>query len=247
LTPVYDLTVHWTDDEARQQIAAALNAVMKAIARLDQHYQRIKSNPSKIQRDYPFQTSCVDQAGVRTNFTYTGRIGGKLVFTAVSEGGELLVVKFTRQYSETAHHFLADLGHAPALRAVNSLHGGWKVILMAQSRYTHLDSSALSLDNESRLTIKQKVLEIVEKLHAQELVHGDIRQVNILVDQSTLGSPDGVSVHIIDFDWAGQAGRAKYPLRINTQSIRRPRDVAGGVLITKTHDLGMIDLLFYSV
>jgi len=60
LTPIYDLTVHGTDDKARQQIAATLNAVLKAIVRLDQHYQSFQLNRSDIQREYPFHTSFVD-------------------------------------------------------------------------------------------------------------------------------------------------------------------------------------------
>jgi len=246
LTPVYDLTVHWTNDKARKSIASALDAVLKAIDRLDQHYKRIKSTPREIQREYPFQTSFVDCTGLQTKFTYISRIDSKLVFNAVSEKGDNLVVKFTRQYSEAAHHFLADLGHAPALRAINDVHGGWKMIVMEYSRYIRLDAIDF-LDCDTRLTIKQRVKEIIEKLHSQDLVHGDIRQVNILVDTSTLGSSEGVSLQLLDFDWAGQVGVAKYPERVNTKTIRRPRDVAGGKLITKPQDLEMIDLLFYSV
>ncbi|GJJ11044.1 hypothetical protein Clacol_005275 [Clathrus columnatus] len=247
LTPVYDLTVHWMDDEARHKIAATLDAVLKTVARLDRYYLSVKSTPTKIQTEYPFWTAFVNSTGSRTHFTYIGRVSGKLIFNVVSETNDNLIVKFTRQYSETVHRFLANLKHAPLLLAVNDVGGGWKMVVMEYSQYTRLDSSALRLNDESRRTIKQQVQEIVKKLHAQELVHGDIRQVNILVDKKTLDNPKNILIHLVDFDWAGQAGIAKYPLRINTRSIRRPSDVAGGTLITKSHDLAMIDFLFYSV
>jgi hypothetical protein len=52
---------------------------------------------------------------------------------------------------------------------------------------------------------------------------------------------------LIDFDWAGRAGEVKYPLNINTKTIRPPMDATGGTKITKSHDLQMIELLFYSI
>ena len=220
---------------------------MKAIDRIDQHYRSIKESPqNEIQHDYPFQTSFVDCMGLRTNFTYTDRINSNLVFDAVSisEAKDRLIVKFVRQYSEDAHRFLDDLGYAPTLRAINSISGGWKMIVMDYSRYTELSKVTAELDNITKLAIKQRVKEIIEKLHAKELVHGDIRQANILVDRTTLGSPEGVSLQLIDFDWAGPAGAVKYPMRLNTKTVRRPKHVAGGKLITKSDDLEMIDLLF---
>ena len=92
-------------------MAAILNAVWKAIPQINQHYKSVKSARNEIQCEYPFQRSFVNSTNVRTEFTYEGRIGSKLVFTAVTETREGLIIKFTRQYSEDAHRFLADLGH----------------------------------------------------------------------------------------------------------------------------------------
>ncbi|KAN0069950.1 hypothetical protein V8E54_012256 [Elaphomyces granulatus] len=245
LTPIYDLTTHWTDEKMRQQIAVALGAVLKTIPTLNQHYQRINESPrTKIQNEYPFQNSYVDHTGLCTEFTYTSRIQNKLVFKAVSKANDDLVIKFTRRYSSTAHGFLASLGHAPAIRAINDIPGGWKMIVMESSPYTLLYDLCPILDDKTRSAIKETVKEVTGKLHLQELVHGDIRQANILVSERTLNSPEGISFHLIDFDWAGPAGAVKYPMGVNIETIRRPRDVAGGKLITKSHDLEMINLLF---
>ena|ERR1700722_6925651 len=144
----------------------------------------------------------------------------------MSEAGEGLVIKFTKQYSETAHIVLADLMHAPALRGVYELPGGWKMIVMERSQLTQLNR--LILDDASK-TIESEVRRVAKELHKADLVHGDIRQVNILVDEKSLHSSSGVSIHFIDFDWAGPAGKARYPLDINTKTIQRPHGVMGGI------------------
>jgi hypothetical protein len=97
---------------------------------------------------------------LRANFVYTDCINGKLLFNAVTEGGDdTIVVKFTRRYSETVHHFLARQGHAPALRAVNHIPGGWKMVVMDRSKYIQLGdfNLTLKLRDETRLAIRREL------------------------------------------------------------------------------------------
>lgn len=217
------------------------------ITRLDDHYRFIRTYKEEVQHEYPFENSYVDDTGSRTRFTYTERISNTFVFRAVSETKEDLIIKFTKRYSESAHRFLADLGHAPNLKAINVISDGWQMIVMDSSPYIRLYDLNPILNNTTKLAIKQKVKDVTEKLHLKDIVHGDIRQANILVDKITLGScPEGICLHLIDFDWAGKVGTAEYPMEVNTQTVQRPADVAGGTLVTKSHDLQMIDLLFSS-
>jgi tRNA A-37 threonylcarbamoyl transferase component Bud32 len=52
--------------------------------------------------------------------------------------------------------------------------------------------------------VKLKVRKVVEELHAEGFVHGDVRDTNILIDRRLLGDTDDVKIHLIDFhDWAG--------------------------------------------
>jgi hypothetical protein len=44
---------------------------------------------------------------------------------------------------------------------------------------------------------------------------------------------------LIDFDWAGEAGVAKYPANMNPD-IRWPEGAVDGQLIQKAHDLEML-------
>ena len=49
---------------------------------------------------------------------------------------------------------------------------------------------------------------------------------------------------LIDFDWAGKDGEVTYPHTINLSGdIGWPRDVKGGGLIEKSHDLEMLGIL----
>ena len=88
--------------------------------------------------------------------------------------------------------------------------------------------------------LQQMVTELVASFHAQNLVHGDIRDSNLLVrvKDRKLG------MKLIDFDWGGREGAARYPVLINKSSVTRPLDVTGGQLITTDHDLEMVKYIF---
>ena len=72
-------------------------------------------------------------------------------------------------------------------------------------------------------------MSIVRTLHEGGFVHGDIRDANLLIDRASLASDD-VTIHLIDFDWAGCVGEAKYPIGMNCETVRRPEGIEGGSL-----------------
>ena len=55
--------------------------------------------------------------------------------------------------------------------------------------------------------VKSRLIEAMEALHSNRFVHGDLRLQNVLVV--------GDSVRIVDFDWAGLEGTARYPKELN--------------------------------
>jgi serine/threonine protein kinase len=248
LTPTYDLTTHWTDEITRNAIASSLDAFRNTIDRLEGYYKNLKTLAlaPPVVRMFPYPTSYKDEKGQEIKFTYRSRIDRKLVFSASVDGSvenEDLCVKFTKRYSEEAHQFLANLGYAPKLRKVTSLPADWTMVVMDFSQYHGLfDLFLPSLESAS--LIKSKIRDIIQKLHDNGFVHGDIRNTNILVDPKTLTTKDGCSVHLIDFDWAGRDQEVKYPARVNNISVRRPDGVSDGELITKSHDMEMVSYLF---
>ncbi len=65
----------------------------------------------------------------------------------------------------------------------------------------------------------------------------DIRKPNILVSSS-----DNTDFRLIDFDWAGRHGTARYPSKINPE-IPWPEGVDVHALIEFEHDVQMLDYL----
>lgn len=247
LTPLFDLTTHWMDDLGRRAIAAGLHAFLNTVKRIEAHYASLPT--LRLQdRTYPYKTDYQDSSGQQISFRYTSQYPGKLVFRATTETADssLLCVKFARQYSETTHRFLSRLGHAPTFRAIVALPGGWYMIVMDYTQYVSLENPTVVFSDHSRDKVKLKVMEIVQNLHDNNLVHGDIRPANILADLETLAESKSCAIHIIDFDWAGTIGEAKYPLRVNTKTVLRPEGASDGQLITAAHDIEMVRLLWTS-
>ena len=120
---------------------------------------------------------------------------------------------------------------------------------MAQSKYEMLHAMKNlepKLSEEQKSRIKKKLNDVIAMLHGNDYVHGDLRDANILVDRNSLDTGD-VQVHIVDFDWAGREKEVKYPLGVNTSTVKRPDGVDGDEFITKEHDNKMInDYLFPS-
>ena len=253
LSPGLELTTNWTKRDARNAIASYFDAVIVAIETIQAHYVSIKTEARVTQahsehsiqeaRRYPSLTSYNDD-GQETRFTYDERLDeDKLVFSATVNppGSGKCIVKFTWQYSVPAHNYLASHGLAPRIRKCIGIPGEWTAVVMDESKYQVLYGLQLSMAEQHK--VKCKVQSIVQTLHEGGFVHGDIRDTNILIDRASLASKD-TKVHLIDFDWAGCAGEAKYPMEMNCQTVRRPAGVKGGEIITQQHDIEMISYLF---
>ncbi len=257
LTPLFDLSTHWKETKARWTIAASLDAFMVAANSIEAHYKSIeaeaKVNPTPPEgynldlqkaRGYPFLTSYEDN-GREINFMYNERLHDeKLVFSASivnQPDSDEFVVKFTPWYSEDAHNCLGSYDLAPRLRRCVRISADWIAVIMDKSKY--LVPFDLILSDEDNEKVRHKVTSVVRMLHQEGFVHGDIQQTNILIDVESLTSDD-VKIHLIDFDWAGPIGEAKYPADVNRITMRRPDGVEGGGFITEQHDIEMASFLF---
>ncbi|KAI0252353.1 hypothetical protein BJV78DRAFT_1281708 [Lactifluus subvellereus] len=211
---------------------AGLSAFMNTVRRIEAHYLRVPDLPPR-KGSYPYPTSYIeDETGQQINFKYEKRFPEKLVFSARAdaEGIGPLIVKFARRYSAEAHKLLARLGHAPRLHAVTTLPGSWVMVVMNFSLYPSLDDLTVLLSDRSRQKVLSKVTDIVQALHKNHLVHGDIRSTNLLVDDQTLARDEDLVIHLLDFDWAGRIGEVKYPMGVNTETMTRPAGVAGAII-----------------
>ncbi|EPZ31380.1 Tyrosine-protein kinase domain-containing protein, partial [Rozella allomycis CSF55] len=160
------------------------------------------------------------------NFTYKDQIHPeKLLFKIELDDKSNAIVKFTKTYHLQSHRLLADAGFAPKVIYYEEILAGWKAIIMEDvSDYYH---HALELSLSAKKNLRFAIETI---LHANNFVHGDLRNSNVLVNNDQ-------DICILDFDWAGQTGQARYPIFINIDENLWHSDVRPGGVIREEHDL----------
>jgi hypothetical protein len=145
---------------------------------------------------------------------------------------QVVLVKFTHQYSPELHHFCAERYHAPKLLGYGTVPGGWKVVVMEFVEHDR--------DQRARYALKhwvkweQDLTRLVQDFHGRGLVHGDLRVANFMIPTK---QPE--TIKLIDFDWAGEAGKVYFPnSRLNEELADETRD---DLLITKAHDIRVLN------
>lgn len=191
-----------------------------------------------------------------SRFDFEGRLSGEYrcaIFLGTLRG-QGVVIKFCEAYGVRAHRLLADQDPplAPKLHLAVGVRGGLTMVVMdrvdgrnAHSRFLRFDSqdpysSSLGVENSSWDAVKADVKKAVDLLHAADLVFGDLRRPNILVIQRprTGDASYCEGGMLVDFDWAGPAGQARYPSSLNDSGdIDWAEGVTAGALIEKQHDL----------
>jgi serine/threonine protein kinase len=169
------------------------------------------------------------------------------VFKAqVLDDSKFIVVKFVRRYNEEAHALLANFNLAPQLYYVEpepqqSFATGQILVRrprMIVMEYVDGDSPRDAFYHEKPpQNFFDDINEAIEKLHQKDLVFGDLRGPNIIVGERG-------NVKLIDFDWCGEAGKARYPPDLNDSStIGWHPGVKKQGLMEKEHDVWMQDVL----
>eukprot|EP01035_Chromulina_nebulosa_P019065 gene19065-24887_t len=112
---------------------------------------------------------------------------------------------------------------------------GWKVIVME-----YLDPNLFNIfvpTTESLPLLRG----IIDCLHANNYVHGDIRNVNVLMSKSN--ELDRMRICLINFDWSGIENKTTYPsfMSLNNEVVDWPDDVSCNKPLKKDHDNYMFD------
>lgn len=105
----------------------------------------------------------------------------------------------------------------------------------------YIDGSTLAaakcdMDEETKERVRSQVKRALEILHDCGLVFGDLRFPNIIITKEG-------KVRLIDFNWAGEEGQAKYPSLISPE-ISWPEGVKALAVIEREHDLDMLTRIF---
>ena len=195
-------------------------------------------------------------------------VPGKLVFLASKRdaaGVQQVVVKFTQRYGSDTHKAWAEAGLVPQLiEEPTKLQGGWEQVQteylspvidkeeasgwLPMQHLLHANPSVLPdhilrllpSPEESKLLLPraQELLSAAQKVmvDGQPAAHGDACPDNILV---FMRSRRIIELRLIDLDWAG---KAEYPILLNTKSIQWPRGVAAGQALQQNHVVELLNL-----
>ncbi|HEV7737793.1 MAG TPA: hypothetical protein VGO47_10545 [Chlamydiales bacterium] len=230
-----DLTFHTSDEEAYVRLARHLLALKNGVEDLGRRYTLGHSSTDEL-ISYPYPrsfSSTFDGKRTCIPFEYEMRLHGRRIYRARCTAMGSICVKFSRRYGVEVHRWCAARGIAPQFMAIEELQGGWYMVVMENLHgdWCNLDSLIYPHVGGLRATLQ----EYIKALHAEKMVHGDIRDANIMVYEDKF--------MLLDFDWAGIVGEVYYPPLLNKNPrLGRPVDVEPGALILPEHDDFMIRL-----
>ena len=90
--------------------------------------------------------------------------------------------------------------------------------------------------------LRAEIWRVVEVLHGEGFVHGDIRDVNMMTRHQWSSEEDARNVLLLDFDWAGRQDTTEYPPNVNP-GVGRHEEAKDGALIKQEHDRFMVDCI----
>ncbi|KAM6489346.1 hypothetical protein JOM56_015247 [Amanita muscaria] len=216
-------------------------ALRRALGDLRQYYGRLPHQMSSS-RFFPSVRSYTLPSGVTVNLDYVVLLSpddSRAIYLARQADGKEVVVKFSLTYNTRAHRLLADHGLAPELiydGTEGLRYGGLLMIVMDYVKGgTTLSKFLHSSPHQDRLdAVIKSVKKAIALLHAENLVFGDLRTPNILVDDD--------DVKLIDYDWCGVHQVDRYPFIIG-DAIEWANGVGPLAMMDKDHDLYMLDRL----
>ena len=125
------------------------------------------------------------------------------------------------RYSEEVHRALADEGIAPLLHGTALVTGAPSAIIMEYldplSGWTTLQDY-IKAHREIKISIEHPALvRLLNTLKEKRIVHGDLRPHNIMCRPrpDTGTGEHELEIKVVDFDWAGRLGSAKYPANMD--------------------------------
>lgn len=136
-------------------------------------------------------------------------------------------VKFVSStYGEDPHNLLAGAKYAPSLIWCGPVVGNRRMAIveaLIRARFPACQSE------RDIALVERDIIAAKNLLHANNYVHGDLRVPNMLIS--------GRRAYLIDFDWSGEIGKARYPRDLNKDvTWPLPADLLRRSYISKTDD-----------
>ncbi|KAJ7044904.1 hypothetical protein C8F04DRAFT_906437, partial [Mycena alexandri] len=227
LTPMLSCRSDGADDRSLRDLVSAFRAaiVLRHHIRKDTaHMEPPTSTAVGPPQTFPNVARCAGWGGPSApavEFTLKRELRpsvaspNRLLFVAEVPGKQDVVVKFTRTYSPELHDFCHKEEHAPALLGFERLPGGWYVVVMdylSEDQWLPLSSLMGSISEDNRKAAREQIERLANKFHTAGWVHGDLRTANMLAQSEWMTEGTATSLlQIIDFDWSGKAGSARWP------------------------------------
>ena len=221
-------------------------AVSQALFDLKVYYRNLEPTVTPMPyRLFPNPTYLSNKPSQKLTFTsrfhYEGRLSddyARSLFRANYGEGEMeeeVLVKFCEHYHADGHRKVAAANYAPKLFYCEQILGG---VIMVVMKFIDGSNSHYRFKHQ---VLPPKILDdvrnAVNELHDATLVFGDLRRPNIIIHKTS----DGERAMLVDFDWVGQDGEARYPASLNdTGSIIWPAGVKPSGIMRMEHDDEMI-------
>ena len=214
LTPTLSCVTSAGEGDDRKALYAAFDGAFTLLRRIDEDVKNFIANPPSLKIQYedrrlPYVSALpkYDAPGeIRFKILrpHPGKQDHRHLYIAkrLDDKEQLIMVKFTRRYSIELHAFCAARGNAPSILGFKQIPGGWFAIAMdciLQSTYPSESPKLQSLF----ASWEEELQKLVQSFHDAGFVHGDLREPNILCDEDKL--------KLIDYDWGGVVGEARYP------------------------------------
>ncbi|KAF8881339.1 hypothetical protein BD779DRAFT_1675478 [Infundibulicybe gibba] len=234
------LSFHSLDSDAEEKLARHLAALKKAVNTLIELYTKMGSTPgptpSSAGHPRPSRKAAYPPLPYKTEFTHlkdgqlvsfsyeSERAGESLIYFGQMEGSHSgrICIKFVRRYGRDVHVWCASQYFAPKLLGFETLPGGWFMVVMER-----LDDSWTPLRARRRRHpegLEARIRAQLAALHAQGMVHGNLRPRRVLVRESSAANSE---IAVIGFDCAGRTGRCatlRFWNRIRRLWTRKPRN-----------------------
>ncbi|PVF94210.1 hypothetical protein CPB86DRAFT_669483, partial [Serendipita vermifera] len=136
-----------------------------------------------------------------------------LIFDATLGGREVLAKVLLRPYGKDVHAHLAARHMAPQLYGTSDVQDITRVVVMElledgwMTLFDYPENWRRNgISEDHRNCLLERLEEILKCLEDGGMVHGDFRMANIMLKEG-----EEEKAMLIDFDWAGEAGKVSYP------------------------------------